>query len=97
MTFRPGVSGNPSGRPKKLLKRPAELLAENRLHPITELLKLLPELKPDKQAEVWVSILPYVAAKLKDAPDEDALANELAALSDEELRRRVKEALGKVA
>ncbi len=67
------------------------------IHPIEEILKLLPQVNERDQLKTWLEILPYCAAKMKDVQDDDALAKELAALSDEELRRRVKEALGKAA
>lgn len=45
MTFRKGESGNPAGRPKKLLKRIDEVLSQRGIEPIAEVLRLLDSLK----------------------------------------------------
>lgn len=44
MGFKPGVSGNPAGRPKKLLRRVDEVLHERGIEPIAKVLGLLDQL-----------------------------------------------------
>lgn len=89
--WKPGESGNPSGRPKRLLLRVDEILHKAGKHPVAEILKLLPELKPRDQAQMWVEILPYIQAKPKDYDEEKAIIEDLKKLSTTELFRIVKE------
>lgn len=89
-SWQPGSSGNPSGRAKKLINRVDEVLFKHGKHPIEELLKLIPELKPREQAQVWLDILPYVQAKPKDYDDEKAIIEDLKKLSTSELFAIVK-------
>lgn len=71
-----------------------QLLKEAGLEPITELLKLLPELGNRDKAKVWLEILPYVHAKaLPIDPNEP---NDLDKLSTAELIKLVKENLPEV-
>ncbi len=86
--WKPGESGNPSGRPKRIFPRPDQILKEMGLEPIAELMKLLPNLKEPDRAKVWLEILPYIHAKVKplDEGDED----ELAKMSTAELLSLVK-------
>lgn len=88
MPFQPGKSGNPGGRRKKFLKAPDEVLAEAGKSPIVELLALMPTLTPATQAKVWLELLPYVAAKLKDVPAEP---DDVSKLSTAELVQLIKE------
>ncbi len=69
--FKPGQSGNPSGRPKKLLARVDEMCAAEGKHPYSELMNILPELKPREQAEVWLALLSYCQAKPKEEAKQD--------------------------
>jgi hypothetical protein len=85
--FKPGESGNPGGRPRRYLKRPDEILAAKGICPVEEILKLLPDLTKAKQAEVWLEILPYLAAKIKEMPAEP---DEVAKLSNKDLLEMVK-------
>lgn len=85
--WQPGQSGNPAGRPRKLLHRVDEILSKAGLHPVTELLKLLDELKPRDKAEIWLQLLSYVQAKPKELvlSDEETARMALENLSDDEL------------
>ncbi len=71
-----------------MLKRPDEVLAERRLNPIEEVLKLMPELTVANQVKAWLEILPYVAAKLKE---ETADPDDISKLSTAELVQLIKE------
>lgn len=89
--WKPGQSGNPNGRPKVWLTRVDEMMAKDGKHPYTELLKLLPELKPRDQAQVWLELLAYCQPKPK--PIEAEKENELAGMSTAELVKLVKDKL----
>jgi hypothetical protein len=93
--FKPGQSGNPGGRPKKLLKRVDEMCHADGKHPYTELMRLLPELKEREQAEIWLQLLSYCQARPKQLTlddDDDEIKN-LKNLSMKELMRLVKDNL----
>lgn len=64
--FKPGQSGNIHGRPRKLLSRIDEMCHADGKHPYTELMALLPQLKPREQAEIWLQLLAYCQPKLKE-------------------------------
>lgn len=96
MRFQPGVSGNPQGRPKKLLKRVDEILSERGIEPLAEVLDRIARLErtTGKGAAVakmqalrlWMELLPYVYARPKDLPE---LVDEVAQLSSQELAQRL--------
>jgi hypothetical protein len=90
MTFRPGVSGNPLGRPRKLIKRPDEVLAEQGISPVSKILDLIPQLKHSEQLRAWLELLSYCHAKPKEFSMLDD-RRDLAALSDEELIKMLRE------
>lgn len=72
--FKPGVSGNPAGRPKKLLLRIDEMCKKDNVHPYTELMKLMPLLDESDQADVWLQLLSYIQPKPKEEPIEDEVS-----------------------
>lgn len=88
MTFKRGISGNPAGRPRKLMKRPDEILAEQSLSPIHEILKLLPDLRPNEKLKVWLELLSYCHAKPREIP---VGADGLEAMSTTEILTLIKE------
>ena len=62
-SFKPGNSGNPTGRPKNRVRLELDSAKKD---PVKELLKLLPDLSPNKQADVWLELLSYLQGKPKD-------------------------------
>lgn len=89
MTFRPGVSGNPGGRPKSLMRPEARLTALG-ISPVDEILSLIPELKPTDQLKAWIELLAYCWAKPREV---EVQVNPLLGLSNSELIKIVKEKL----
>jgi hypothetical protein len=86
--YKPGQSGNPGGKPKRLFPRVDQILKDLGREPIAELMLLLPKLREREQADVWKELLPYVHGKpqfVDDSPDP------LEEMSDEQLLRLVKE------
>lgn len=72
--FKPGQSGCPGGR--RIKNQVREGLKRFSKDPVAEILLLLPELKPDKQVDVWLSLLSYIQGKPKDvdmAPSNEEL------------------------
>lgn len=92
--WKPGQSGNPGGRQKRLFPRVDEMLKQHGKEPIAELLKLLPQLHVRDQAKLWLEILPYVHAKVK--PMEENEENELEKMTTAELVQLVKDKLPEV-
>lgn len=95
--WKPGQSGNPAGRRKHDLSRIAELLSKDGKHPYIELMKLLPQLRPKEQADIWLQLLSYCFAKPKEEDKEDdserkALEN----IPEQELIVMVKERLHEI-
>lgn len=76
MGFKPGVSGNPAGRPKKLLRRVDEVLHERGIEPIAVVLDHIAKLgktrgkgaaAAKKEAlQLWMELLPYCYARPKE-------------------------------
>jgi hypothetical protein len=91
--WQPGQSGNPSGRARRVLPRPDQVLADKGISPVEEILKLLPELRPTDQVKTWLELLSYCAAKPKGHADDDDEARKLSAMSDGELLQLVREKL----
>lgn len=83
------MSGNPKGRPRKLLRRPDEELHEQGISPVSEILKLIPELRKSEQLKAWLELLSYCAAKPKEILV-DPTNTPLGQLTDEELLRLVR-------
>ncbi len=86
MKYKPGHkkvkgSGIQKGQTQKLpaIRRTVhDLLLEGGVHPVTELLKLIPQLSPKDAARVHLDLLQYIAPKLSaqqvNVTDERALA-----------------------
>lgn len=99
---KPANSGIKKGQKqtRTLVKKQVhDLLALSGKHPVTELMKLMPELPPKEQARVWLDLLGYVAPKLsaqtvdindnRDTDDGDTI--DVTPLSEEELIKTAKE------
>lgn len=92
--WKPGQSGNPGGKSKRIFPRVDELLKAAGKEPIAELLALLPKLKERDQAQLWLEILPYVHAKVK--PMDEREEDELEKLTTPELVRLIKEKMPEI-
>lgn len=92
--WKPGTSGNPGGRPKRILPRVDEVLKREGKEPIKELLALMPSLKPREQMQLWLELLPYIHAKPK--PMDEGEEDDLSKLSTEELVKLVQEKLPEI-
>lgn len=76
-----------------------DLIAATGKHPVTELMKLMPELAPKEQSRVWLELLQYVSPKLsaqsvtiddnRETNDGDTI--DVTPLSEEELLKTAKE------
>lgn len=73
------------------------MLKSDGKHPYTELMKLMPDLKPKEQAQVWIELLAYCQAKPKDYDEEKAIIEDLKKLSTSELLAMVKANLPEAA
>lgn len=70
---KPANSGRKKGVPNKTkLIRVADLLAQKAINPVEEIMALMPDMRPEAQAKVWLELLSYCQAKPKEEPvDED--------------------------
>lgn len=92
--WKPGQSGNPGGKRKKIFPYVDEILKAAGLEPIQEIIKRLPQLNDRDQVNVWLELLPYVHAKPKQI--EDTQEDELEKLSTNELLRLVKDKISEM-
>lgn len=100
MAFTAGISGNPAGRPKKLLKRVDEVLFERGIEPVAYVLDRITKLERTRGKRAfdaklqalrfWMELLPYVYAKPKELSE---LADDLSKVPSQELAKRLLEAV----
>lgn len=86
--FKPGQSGNPGGRPKRAFPRVDMTLFQLGRNPVEEILALMPDLKPETQAKMWVELLAYcqprpVAIIENDDPTASMTTEDLAKIARE--------------
>ncbi len=94
--WKKGFCPNPKGRPRQLLRRIEESLAESEIDPVQEILKLLADDEVLKVTKLksWIELLPYLYPKAKDETSAvDAIRDELAALTKEQLIERMEQDL----
>lgn len=80
-------------------KQVHDLLALSGKHPVTELMKLMPELPAKEQARVWLDLLGYVAPKLSaqsvtiddQREEQEEGMIDVTPLTEEELIKKAKE------
>lgn len=89
--WKPGQSGNPGGKPKKLLRRLEEVMHSRGIDPVDELLDLIPRLPEMAQAKVWLDLISYLHAKPKANEIEMQLINPIDELSTKEILKIVEE------
>lgn len=82
MAFKPGQSGNPLGRPKKLLKRVDEVLHERGIEPVAEVLKILDKLKRQRP------IVGPAPERCKTEPEKRAWKAAQKAMHSEQIQER---------
>jgi hypothetical protein len=64
---KPAGSGRKKGTPNKTkLVRVADLFAEQGINPVDKVMELLPDMRPEAQAKVWLELLSYCQAKPKE-------------------------------
>lgn len=69
---KPPGSGRKKGVPNKTrLIRVADLLAEKAINPVEEIMALMPDMRPEAQAKVWLELLSYCQAKPKEEAVDD--------------------------
>ena len=67
--FQPGnkLGGRKPGSKNKVsIKRVAEILAEQNINPVDEILKLLPQVKPETAIKTWETLLAYTQPKPRE-------------------------------
>lgn len=99
MPFKKGQPAHPNaGRPKgslskKTLLKTTEVLVNANKNPVEEILKLLPFVDEETQIKTWLSLLPYIEAKITEIekpanPAQDA-AEKLAEVPSSELKKLI--------
>jgi hypothetical protein len=67
-TPKPAGSGRkPGSLNKATLLRVEEYFCEREMHPVTEIMKLIPQMRPDAAAHVLLELLKYIQPQLKQA------------------------------
>ena len=68
--FQPGNKLSPGRKPgsknKASIKRVSEILAEQNINPVDEILKLLPQVKPETAIKTWETLLAYTQPKPRE-------------------------------
>jgi hypothetical protein len=77
--FKPGMGktgGRQKGTPNKISLGVLKHLQERGMEPLDEILKLLPDVKPERQLDVWMRLMAYCYPQLRaitvDMGDDDA-------------------------
>lgn len=80
-----------------MLRRVDEMCYADGRHPYTELMALLPDLKPREQAEIWLQILTYCQAKprevLSDPDENDSVREQISKMPLAEILTLIKQSI----
>lgn len=80
--WKKGICPNPGGRPRNRVREGLEREGKD---VVAELLALLPDLSPNKRADVWLELLSYLQGKPKEVEADKLTTEELVALLEERL------------